>query len=126
MSKPNNRPASRDRRKKILKLAEGYRGSRHRLLKTADAAVDHAGVYAYRDRKNRKRDFRKLWIARINAGTRANGMTYSAFINGLKKAGIELDRKVLADIAVMDAPAFAALVAQAQAALDAAPAEAAA
>jgi large subunit ribosomal protein L20 len=126
MSKPNNRPASRDRRKKILKLAEGYRGSRHRLLKTADAAVDHAGQYAYRDRKNRKRDFRKLWIARINAAARANGITYSRFIAGLKLANINLDRKVLADIAVHDETAFAAIVAQVKAALEAAPAAAAA
>ena len=113
------RPASRDRRKKILKLAEGYRGSRHRLIKTAKAAVDHAGQYAYRDRKARKRDFRKLWIARINAGARAHGLSYSRFIDGLKKANIDLDRKVLADIAVHDEAAFAQLVEQAKAGLEA-------
>ena len=118
MSKPNGRPASRDRRKKILKLAEGYRGSRHRLIKTAKAAVDHAGPYAYRDRKARKRDFRKLWIARINAGARAHGLSYSRFIDGLKKANIDLDRKVLADIAVHDEAGFAQLVEQAKAGLE--------
>jgi large subunit ribosomal protein L20 len=118
MSKPNSRPASRARRKKTLKLAEGYRGSRHRLIKTAESAVEHAGQYAYRDRKVRKRDFRKLWIARINAGARANGITYSKFIDGLKKANIDLDRKVLADIAVLDASAFAALVEKAKAGLE--------
>jgi len=118
MPKPTNRPASRRRRKKVLKLAAGYRGSRHRLFKTAFQAVDHAGQYAFRDRKARKRDFRKLWIARINAGARAHGMTYSRFIDGLKKANIDLDRKVLADIAVHDEAAFAALVEQARAVLD--------
>lgn len=110
MPRATNAPASRDRRKKILKLAEGYRGSHHRLLKTAVQAVQHAGVYAYRDRKVRKREFRKLWIARINAATRAHGLTYSRFINGLKLAEIDLNRKVLADIAVMDDAAFAQLV----------------
>ena len=109
MPRSTGRPASRARRKKVLKLASGYRGSRHRLVKTAKQAVDHSGVYAYRDRKARKRDFRKLWIARINAGARANGMTYSRFMNGLKRANIELDRKVLAELAVSDAAAFTAL-----------------
>lgn len=118
MSRPNSRPASRDRRKKVLKLAEGYRGSRHRLFKTADAAVDHAGQYAFRDRKARKRDFRKLWIARINAGARANGITYSRFMDGLKKANIDLDRKVLADIAVQDEAGFARLCELAKAGLE--------
>ena len=120
MPKPNSRPASRARRKKVLKLAAGYRGSRHRLIKTAQQAVDHSGQYAYRDRKARKRDFRKLWIARINAGARAHGLSYSRFIDGLKKANIDLDRKVLADIAVHDEAAFAALVEKARAVLDAA------
>lgn len=110
MPRATNGPASRDRRKKILKLAEGYRGSHHRLNKTAQQAVDHAGVYAYRDRKVRKREFRKLWIARINAATRAHGITYSRFISGLKLAEIDLNRKMLADIAVMDEAAFAKLV----------------
>ncbi len=118
MPRALNNPASRQRRKKIIKLAAGYRGSRHRLWKTAKQAVDHAGQYAYRDRRTRKRDFRKLWIARINAGARANGMTYSHFINGLKKANIDLDRKVLAEIAATDEHAFAAIVEQAKAALE--------
>ena len=118
MPRATNNPASRDRRKKILKLAAGYRGSRHRLVKTAKQAIDHAGQYAYRDRKVRKREFRKLWIARINAGARANGMSYSRFIAGLKAANITLDRKVLADIAVADEAAFAQLVAQAKASLE--------
>jgi large subunit ribosomal protein L20 len=103
-----------------LKRASGYRGSHHRLLKTAKQAIDHAGQYAYRDRKARKRDFRKLWIARINAGARANGITYSRFIEGLKRANIELDRKVLAEIAATDEPAFAQLVEQVKASLEAA------
>jgi len=120
MPKPNNRPASRSRRKKVIKQAAGYRGSRHRLYKTATQAVDHSGQYAYRDRKARKRDFRKLWIARINAAARAHGLSYSRFIDGLKKAEIDLDRKVLADIAVHDDAAFAALVEKAKAQLDAA------
>ncbi len=118
MPRSTNRPASRDRRRKVLNLASGYRGSRHRLIKTAKQAVEHAGQYAYRDRKVRKRDFRKLWIARINAGARANGMTYSRFMNGLRKANIELDRKVLADIAATDEAAFAQIVEQAKAALE--------
>ena len=118
MSRVTARPASRRRRKKIIKRASGYRGSRHRLLKTAKQAVDHAGQYAYRDRKRRKRDFRKLWITRINAGARANGMTYSRFINGLKIANIALDRKVLADIAATDEAAFAQIVAQVKASLE--------
>ena len=119
MPRATNNPASRSRRKMIIKLASGYRGSRHRLLKTARQAVEHAGVYAYRDRKQRKRDFRKLWIARINAGTRANGITYSRFISGLKMANIELDRKVLADIAATDEAAFAQICEQVKAALEA-------
>lgn len=110
MPRSTNSPASRQRRKKVLKEASGYRGSRHRLLKTAIQAVEHAGLYAYRDRKVRKREFRKLWIARINAGARANGMTYSRFINGLRLANINLDRKVLADMAVTDPSAFSQLV----------------
>ncbi len=118
MPRSTNSPASRQRRKKVLKEAAGYRGSRHRLLKTAIQAVEHAGVYAYRDRKVRKREFRKLWIARINAGARANGMTYSRFINGLKIANINLDRKVLADMAVTDLAAFGQIVEKAQAALE--------
>ena len=115
-----NNPASRARRKKILKLAAGYRGSRHRLLKTAKQAIDHAGQYAYRDRKVRKREFRKLWIARINAGVRAHGITYSRFMNGLKQANITLDRKVLADIAATDEAAFARIVEQVKSKLESA------
>ena len=118
MPRATNNPASRARRKKVLKLAAGYRGSRHRLFKTAKQAVDHAGQYAYRDRKARKRDFRKLWIARINAGARAHGLSYSRFMAGLKKANIEVDRKVLADIAATDDAAFGLLVAQVKSTLE--------
>ena len=107
---------ARARHKKILKQAKGYYGARSRVYRVAFQAVIKAGQYAYRDRRQRKRQFRQLWIARINAGTRANGMTYSVFMNGLKKAGIALDRKVLADMAVFDKEGFAALVAQVKAA----------
>ncbi len=110
MPRATNKPASRDRRRKIIKLASGYRGSRHRLLKTAKQAVDRAGQYAYRDRKARKRDFRRLWIARINAATRAAGMNYSTFIRGLRLANIDVDRKILADIAATDEARFTQLV----------------
>jgi large subunit ribosomal protein L20 len=95
------------RRKKILKLAKGYRGGRSKLFRTASNAVDKALMYAYRDRKARKRDFRKLWIARINAATRMNNLSYSKFIHGLKLANIEIDRKVLAELAVSDPSGFA-------------------
>ena len=101
---------TRKRRNKVLKLAKGYYGSKHSLFKTAKQAVMKSGQYAYIGRKLRKRDFRSLWIARINAATRINGMSYSKFICGLKKAGIDLNRKVLADLAVNDAAAFAKLV----------------
>ena len=97
---------ARKRRKKILKLAKGFRGGRSKLIRTASDAVDKALMYAYRDRRARKRDFRRLWIARINAAARMNGMSYSRMINGLKKAGIELDRKVLADLAISDPAGF--------------------
>lgn len=97
---------ARQRRKKILKAAKGFRGGQSRIFKTANIAVSRAGVYAYRDRRNRKRDFRKLWIVRINAAAREKGMTYSGLIDGLKKAGIDLDRKILADMAVHDPAAF--------------------
>ena len=120
MPRATNAVASRQRRKKVLKRAAGYRGSRHRLFKTAKQAVDHSGVYAYRDRKVRKRDFRKLWIARINAGARANGITYSRFISGLKMANINLDRKVLAELAVNDEVSFALICEQVKATLEAA------
>ncbi|MCG2584041.1 50S ribosomal protein L20 [Massilia sp. TS11] len=101
---------ARARHKKVLDLAKGYRGRRSRVYRVAKQAVMRAGQYAYRDRRNKKRVFRALWITRINAASRSHGMTYSAFMNGLKKAGIELDRKVLADMAVTDKPAFAAIV----------------
>ncbi|MBO5136484.1 MAG: 50S ribosomal protein L20 [Clostridia bacterium] len=101
---------TRKRRKKILKLAKGYRGAKSKLFKTANQAVMKSLSYAYRDRKQKKRDFRKLWIARINAAARMNGMTYSAFMNGLKKNNIEINRKMLAEIAVSDPAAFTALV----------------
>ncbi len=101
---------TRKRRKKILKLAKGYRGAKSKLYKTANQAVMKSLVYAYRDRKQKKRNFRQLWIARINAATRMNGMSYSQFMNGLKKNGIEINRKMLAEIAVSDPAAFAKLV----------------
>jgi len=104
---------SRRRRKRILKLAKGYRGGRSKLIRTAADAVDKALMYAYRDRKTRKRDFRRLWITRINAGARMNNITYSKFIHGLKQSGIELDRKVLAELAVSDPNAFAQLASMA-------------
>jgi large subunit ribosomal protein L20 len=120
MPRSTNAPASRKRRKKIIKQASGYRGSRHRLMKTARQAVEHSGQYAYRDRKARKREFRKLWIARINAATRASGLSYSRFIRGLRLANIDVDRKVLADLAVNDKPGFQQLVDQVKTALDSA------
>jgi len=101
---------ARRRRNKVLKLAKGYYGARSRLYKSATEAVDRALVYAYRDRRQKKRDFRKLWIARINAGAHMNDMSYSRLMGGLKKAGIELDRKVLANMAILDAAAFSKIV----------------
>ena len=98
---------ARRRRKKVLKLAKGFRGGRSKLFRTAADAVDKALMYAYRDRKARKRDFRRLWIARINAAARLNNMSYSKFMHGLKQANIELDRKVLADLAISDPAGFA-------------------
>jgi len=97
---------ARRRRKKILKLAKGYRGGRSKLFRTATDAVDKALMYAYRDRRARKRDFRRLWITRINAAARMNNLSYSKFIHGLKLAGIELDRKILAELAVSDPSGF--------------------
>ncbi|MGB0188747.1 MAG: 50S ribosomal protein L20 [Aequoribacter sp.] len=105
------------RHKKILKQAKGYYGARSRIFRVAKQAVIKAGQYAYRDRRQRKRQFRALWITRINAQSRANGMTYSQLINGLKKANIGLDRRVLADLAVHDKAGFAAVVEQAKSAL---------
>ena len=110
---------ARARHKKIMKLAKGYYGARSRVFRVAKQAVIKAGQYAYRDRRQRKRQFRALWIARINAAARELGMKYSTFMNGLKKANIEVDRKVLADLAVFDQPAFAALANQAKAQLGA-------
>ena len=105
------------RHKKILKQAKGYYGARSRIFRVAKQAVTKAGQYAYRDRRQRKRQFRALWITRINAQSRANGLSYSRLINGLKKAEIGLDRRVLADLAVHDKSAFSAIVEQAKAAL---------
>ena len=108
---------ARARHKKVLALAKGYRGRRKNVYRVAKQAVMKAGQYAYRDRRQRKRQFRALWIARINASAREVGLKYSTFMNGLKKAQIEVDRKVLADLAVFDKPAFAALAVQAKAQL---------
>jgi large subunit ribosomal protein L20 len=105
------------RHKKILKLAKGYYGARSKVFRVAKQAVIKAGQYAYRDRRQKKRQFRALWITRINAGARENGLSYSRLINGLKKAGVELDRKMLADLAYHDAVAFGALAEKAKAAL---------
>ena len=106
------------RHKKVLDKAKGYRGARSKVFRVAKQAVTKAGQYAYRDRRQRKRQFRALWIARINAGARENGMSYSVFMNGLKKAEIEIDRKVLSDIAIFDKPAFTQLVEKARAGLE--------
>lgn len=106
--------ARKRRHKRILKEAKGYFGSRHRLFKVARESVERAWAYAYRDRKQRKRQFRSLWIVRINAAARENGLSYSQLMDGLNKAGIQIDRKNLADLAVSDPQAFSALVAQAR------------
>ena len=106
------------RHKKVLSKAKGYYGARRKVYRVAKQAVIKAGQYAYRDRRQRKRQFRALWIARINAAARENGLSYSRFINGLVKAGIEVDRKVLADLAVFDKPAFSALAEQSRASLN--------
>ncbi len=108
---------SRQRHKKILKLAKGFRGTRSKLFKVANQAVMKSLKYAYRDRRNKKRDLRRLWIARINAAARQHGMSYSKFINGVQKAGINLNRKLLADLAARDAQAFALVAQQVKAAL---------
>jgi len=101
---------ARRRRNRVLKLAKGFRGGKSRLYRTATEAVDKALCYAYRDRRTKKRDFRRLWITRISAGAKMNGINYSRFISGLKKANIDLDRKVLANMAILDAPAFSKVV----------------
>jgi large subunit ribosomal protein L20 len=108
------------KRREVLERASGYRGQRSRLYRKAKEQVTHSLVYSYRDRRARKGDFRRLWIQRINAAARLNGMTYNRFIQGLKAAEIEVDRRMLAELAVADAPAFAVLVAAARAALPAA------
>ena len=109
---------SRARHKKVLKQAKGYFGSKHRLYRTANEQVMHSGKYAFRDRRQKKRDFRKLWITRINAGCRENDMSYSKFINGLLKANVTINRKMLSEIAINDKEAFAKLVEMAKKALD--------
>lgn len=106
------------RHKKVMDKAKGYYGARRKVYRVAKQAVIKAGQYAYRDRRQRKRQFRALWIARINAGARENGLSYSRFIAGLNKAGIEVDRKVLADLAVFDKSAFSALAEQARTSLE--------
>ena len=108
---------TRKRRKKTLKLAKGYFGGKSRLFKTAKEAVMKSGQYAYIGRKQRKRDFRRLWITRISAAAKINGMNYSTFMNGLKKAGVELNRKMLSEIAINDPAAFTSLVEKSKAAL---------
>ncbi|MFD0870647.1 50S ribosomal protein L20 [Chlamydia abortus] len=110
---------TRRRHKKILKLAKGYFGSKHRLFKTANAQVMKSLLYAYRDRRNKKRDFRKLWITRINAAARMNGLSYSKFMHGLKLAGVDVNRKILAELAVSDAKAFSDLANAAKAKINA-------
>ncbi len=109
--------ASRQRHKKILKLAKGFRGTRSKLFKVANQAVMKSLKYAYRDRRNKKRDLRRLWIARINAAARQHGLSYSRFINGVQKAGISLNRKFLSELASTDAKAFAKIAEQVKAAL---------
>lgn len=110
MPRAKSSVVSRKRHKKILKLAKGYRGSKSKLFRVANQQVMKSLMYAYRDRKARKRDFRRLWITRINAAARENGMSYNRFINGLRSAGVDINRKVLADLAVNDSKAFGQLV----------------
>ena len=119
MARVKRSVASRRRRKATLELAKGYYGNKSRSFRAANEQLLHSGQYAFRDRRARKGDFRKLWIQRINAATRLHGMSYSRFINGLHLAGVEVDRKVLADLAVRDPDAFAVLVAVANEARDA-------
>lgn len=119
MPRATNSPASRARRKRVLLRAKGFRGFRSKLFRYAKDAVRKAQTYEYRDRKRRKGQFRRLWTQRINAAVRSQEMTYSRFIEGLKAAGIETDRKILADLAVTDAAAFSAIVARSKAALEA-------
>ena len=118
MSRVRGAPSSRRRRKKILKAAKGYRGARSKLIRTATESVHRAGQYAYRDRKRRKGDMRRLWIIRINAGARIHGLSYSKFMHGLRVANVEVDRKMLADMAVGDEAGFAELVTIAKSGLE--------
>lgn len=118
MTRVKNGVATKARHKKILKQAKGYWGSKHRLYKTAKEQLMHSGKYAFRDRKQKKRDFRKLWITRINAACRENEISYSKFINGLAKAGIEINRKMLSEMAIDDPKSFTALVETAKKALN--------
>ena len=118
MARVKRSVASRKRRKKVLDAAKGYVGTRHSRYKVANEAVEHALVHAYRDRKRRKREMRRLWIMRINAAARSEGLSYNQFVAGCRKAGIELDRKSLADLAMNEPDAFAAVAEQAKAALD--------
>ena len=114
MPRVSHAVATKKRKRKVLKQSKGYWGARSRLFRTAREAVDRAQVYAYRDRRKRKRDFRRLWIVRINAAARRNGMSYSQLVHGLGQAGVAINRKVLADLAVRDPAAFAAVVEQAR------------
>ena len=118
MTRVKTGTVSKKRHKKVLKAAKGYFGSKHRLYKTAKEQLMHSGQYAFRDRKQKKRDFRKLWITRINAACRENEISYSRFIEGLNKAGVEVDRKMLSEIAIADPKAFADLVKVAKDALE--------
>ena len=118
MTRVKGGTVAKNRRRKVLKAAKGYFGSKHRLFKTAQEQVFHSGVYAYRDRRTKKRNFRKLWITRINAACRLNNISYSKFINGLAKAGIEINRKMLSELAIDNAVAFTELVNVAKAALE--------
>ena len=118
MTRVKGGTVAKNRRRKVLKSAKGYFGSKHRLFKTAQEQVFHSGAYAYRDRKQNKRNFRKLWITRINAACRENNISYSKFINGLNKAGIEINRKMLSEVAIDNPKMFAALVKSAQDALN--------
>jgi large subunit ribosomal protein L20 len=117
MSRVKRGVTARARHKKVLELAKGYRGRRKNVYRIAKQAVMKAGQYAYRDRRNKKRTFRALWIARINAAVREHGLSYSVFMSGLKRANIEIDRKVLADLAVSDKAAFAQIASQVKASL---------
>ena len=117
MARVKGAMATRKRRKKVLKLSKGYFGAKYKLFKTAKEAVMKSGNYAYIGRRLKKRDFRRLWITRISAAAKMNGMNYSTFMNGLKKAGVEMNRKMLAEIAVHDAAAFTSLAETAKAAL---------